>query len=153
MLQSRVLVPRYVPLGETVTLTVPLTSTLSKNAQHEVGKGKVFLKDDAHAARDAIGWELKNALQGRVFQPRRKVWLDIRVQRSDMKSDPINLLDATADAVKDVIRVDDRWFAVARLDWELVRNERPFVRLQIWQDAEGNIDTSLKEDGGHAELV
>lgn len=96
------------------------------------------LTEDAQAARDAIGWELKNALQGRVFQPRRKVWLDIHVQRGDMKSDPINLLDATADAVKTIIRVDDRWFAVARLDWELVRNERPFVRIQIWQDADSD---------------
>ncbi len=140
MLNSHVLAPRYVPLGESVALTVPLTSTLSKNAQHEVGQGKVFLKEDAQAARDAIGWELKNALQGRVFQPRRKVWLDILVQRANMKSDPINLLDAIADAVKNIIRVDDRWFAVARLDWELVRNERPFVRIRLWQDADSGTD-------------
>lgn len=43
VLNSRALSPRYVPLGESVSLIVPLTSTLSKNAQHEVGKGRVFL--------------------------------------------------------------------------------------------------------------
>jgi len=132
---ATVLSPRYVTLGDEITLTVPLTSTLSKNAQHEIGKGQVFLREGAKADRYAIGWELKSALQGRVFQPRRKVWLDIFVQRADLKSDPINVLDAVADAVKGVIGVDDRWFAVAQLDWELVRNKAPFVRIKIWQEA------------------
>ena len=132
---ARELSIRYVPLGESVALTVPLTMTLSKNAQHAMGQGRMYLRDEAVAARDAIGWELKNALQGRVVQPRRKVWLDLFVQRADLKSDPINVLDAVADAVKGVIGVDDRWFAVAQLDLELVRDQAPFVRIRIWQDA------------------
>lgn len=126
---------RYVPLGDVITLTVPLTATLSKNAQHRMGKGQVFLDEFARADRDAIGWELKSALRGRVFHSQRKVWLDLFVRRADLKSDPINVLDATADAAKGVIQVDDRWFAIARLDWELVRNERPFVRIRLWQEA------------------
>ncbi len=129
----------YVSLGERIALEVPLTTTLSEDAQHGIGKGGgVFLRDEASEARDAIGWELKNALRGRVLHPRTKVYLDVFVRRSDMKGDPINLLDATADAVKGVVGVDDRWFAVAGLDWELVRHERPFLRIQVWQAADSN---------------
>lgn len=128
---------RYVPFGETVAVTIPYhVSGLSKNAQHAVATRRVVLRADAQAAREALGWELKICLQGRVFHPQHKVWISVFVQRQDMKSDPINVLDAVADAVKEVIGVDDRWFAVDRLDWALVRHQRPFVRIRLWQDAD-----------------
>ena len=128
--------PSYVPLGERLTLTIPLTASLSKNFQHGLHRGQIHLQPDAEAARAGIGWELKSGLRGRVLQPQRKVWLDLFVQRANMKSDPINVLDAVADAVKGIVGLDDRWFAVARLDWALVREETPCIRLALWQDAD-----------------
>lgn len=125
----------YIPLGERVTLSIPLTGAWSKNAQHGMGSGRLYLRDAARAHRETVGWELKAALKGRVFRPRRKVWLDLFVQRANLKSDPINVLDGVADAVKDMVGLDDRWFAVWRLDWALVRKEDPWLQLQLWQDA------------------
>ena len=97
-------------------------------------RGRVYLQEAARAHRETLGWELKAALKGRVFQPRRKVWLDLFVQRADLKSDPINVLDGVADAVKDLVGLDDRWFAIWQLDWDLVRHESPWLRLHLWQD-------------------
>ena len=125
---------RYIPLGERVTVTMPLTGAWSKNAQHRMGSGRLYLRDGARAHRETWGWALKAALKGRLFQPRRKVWLDLFVQRADLKSDPINVLDGVADAVKGLVGVDDRWFAVWRLDWDLVRHEAPWIQLSLWQD-------------------
>ena len=128
--------PDYIAVGERFIIQIPLTDTLSKNAQYRLARGRMYLTADAQAARDAIAWNLKARLQGRSFRPGRKVWLDLWVQRSTMRSDPINVLDAVADAVKNIIGIDDRWFAVARLDWMLVRHQPPVVRLILWQEGE-----------------
>ena len=124
----------YVPFSERFIIQVPLTAALSKNAQHRQARGRIYLSDEARAAREALGWSLKARLQGRSFHPRGKVWLDLFVQRADLRSDPINVLDAVADALKTVIGIDDRWFAVARLDWALVRGQPPTVRIVLWQE-------------------
>lgn len=128
--------PFYVAGGERITCQIPLPGALSKNAQHALRRGRMYLTADAEAARDAVRWALKMALQGRIFRPHQKVWLDIFVQRADLRSDPINVLDSMADAIKTIIGVDDRWFAVARLDWAVVREKAPFVQISVWQDAD-----------------
>lgn len=53
---------RYIPLGELLTLTMPLTGAWSKNAQHSMGSGRVYLQEGARAHRETLGWELKTAL-------------------------------------------------------------------------------------------
>ncbi len=61
---ARALLSRYVPLGEAVVFTIPLTKILSKNAQHGIGQGRLNLRAGAAATRDTIGWALKGTLQG-----------------------------------------------------------------------------------------
>lgn len=115
-------------------VSVPWTLGLSKNRQHGHHRRGVYLTADAQAARDHLSWMIKSALAGRVFVPRRKVWVAITVQRANLRSDPINVLDAVADAAKAATGIDDRWFAVARLDWTIVRNAQPTVTVALWQD-------------------
>lgn len=114
---------------------MPWTPGLSKNRQHGHHRRGVYLTADAQAARDQLIWLLKSALAGRTFLPRHKVWLAITVQRANVRSDPINVLDAVADAAQMATGVDDRWFAIARLDWSLVRDAPPTVTVALWQDS------------------
>jgi hypothetical protein len=61
-----------------------------------------------------------HALRGDVLPKQTRIYLDIHVERRDMKADPINLLDLLADGLKKGLGVDDRWFAIWRLDWSMV---------------------------------
>jgi hypothetical protein len=133
---SSVLLPHPYPMpADAIVVTVPWTPGLSKNRQHGHHRRGVYLTADAQAARDQLTWTLKSALATSLFLPRRKVWLAITVQRANVRSDPINVLDAVADAIKVATGIDDRWFAVARLDWTVVRDAPPTVTVAVWQDS------------------
>lgn len=135
--------PTWLAPGERVVVQVPLTAALSKNAQHRVAKGRLYLTPEAQAERDALAWALRAALRGRRCWPRCKVWLALEIQRADLRSDPINVLDAVADAVRDAIGVDDRWFAIARLDWTVVRGALPWLRVTLWQEVDSANDNTI----------
>ena len=68
-----------------------------------------------------------------------KVWLRIMVYRPKGPGekgraglDPINVLDAVADAIKYAVGVDDTWFA-AEVDWQ-VDKDKPRVEIIIEQE-------------------
>lgn len=119
---------------DALVVSIPWSSGLSKNRQHGYHRRGVYLTADAQAARDYLSWSLKTALAGREFIPHHKVWMAITVQRANLRSDPINVLDAVADAAQVATGIDDRWFAIARLDWTIVRDAPPTVTVALWQD-------------------
>jgi len=133
MIASAVFIPPPVP-KDAVVVTIPWTPALSKNRQHGHHRRGVYLTADAAAARSQLAWSLKSALVGRTFRDHDKVWLAITVQRANVRSDPINVLDAVADAAQVATGIDDRWFAVARLDWTVVRDAPPTITVALWQD-------------------
>ena len=69
-----------------------------------------------------------------------KVWLDVLVQKPNHKGDAVNVLDLVCDAIKEAIGVDDRWFAIRRLDWEIVK-DNPRLVLGVSQDSD--VDSQL----------
>lgn len=59
-----------------------------------------------------------------------KVWIDILVQKPDHRGDAVNVIDLVCDALKDALPVDDRWFCIRRLDWEIAKeNPRLFIGI------------------------
>ena len=65
-----------------------------------------------------------------------KVWIDILVQKPNHKGDAVNVVDLVCDAVKDAIdRVDDRWFCIRRLDWQIVKGD-PRLFVGVGQDSD-----------------
>jgi hypothetical protein len=125
----------YVPWDKIISITVPWTSALSKNRQYVLSRNRPYLTTDAQEMRDLIRWLLKNALHGQTFHPRHKLWLRIEIQRRTMTWDPINVLDAIADAIKAVAGVDDRWFAIDRLDWVHRPDQPDTVDIALWQSS------------------
>ena len=71
----------------------------------------MYIDPGVRAKRAEAAFWIKKALHGQVFE-KAPVWLILRVEKPDMRSDAINLIDGVADVVKAVIRVDDRWFHV-----------------------------------------
>lgn len=46
--------------------------------------------------------------------------------------DAINFLDAIADVLKKVTGVDDKWYSVKSIDWE-VDTKNPYIVVKLYQ--------------------
>lgn len=117
----------------TVSFKVPFTISASKNrrwSQMAGGRG-VFIPVDVLNYTQLISLQTRKALEGRhVYENR--VWLSFFVQKPDHKSDAVNIVDTFCDAIKTVVGVDDRWFSIDVLDWE-IRKHEPQVYVRIGQ--------------------
>lgn len=108
-------------LAWTVRIEVPFSYAASKNHIYALNrKGHVRLREESANLKAAITAKLHVALLGRKVA-HNKVWLDILVQKSNHKGDAINVVDLVCDGVKRALPVDDRWFSIRSLDWEIVR--------------------------------
>lgn len=124
---------REVELAWLVRVAMPFSYVASKNAVYSLRKGgHVSMRRDSKAWRDALIAKVKQGIRGREVREN-KVWIDIFVQKDNHKGDAINLVDLVCDAVKKAIDVDDRWFSIRRVDWEIVKSE-PHVFVGIGQE-------------------
>lgn len=113
-----------------IRTAVPFDYGYSKNAVWRYSThGHVYMRSQARSLRDALAWRLKNVTKGiEIFEG--KIWIDIFVQKPNHKGDAINVVDTVCDAVKDAIPVDDNWYSIRRLDWQVVKtNPRLFVGI------------------------
>lgn len=111
-------------------ISYPFTYGLSKNGIFAMrAAGHVALRREAKRAKAQIAMMLRSALRDQVVK-HNKVWLDILVQKTDHKGDAVNFVDLICDAVKLAIPVDDRWYCIRRLDWEVVKsNPKLFIGI------------------------
>jgi hypothetical protein len=59
-----------------------------------------------------------------------KTWIDVVVQKHNNRSDAHNCIDTLFDGIRDGLGVDDRWFAIGLLDWE-VEPMNPNIYVQV----------------------
>lgn len=120
--------------GASFRFDISFSGSLSKNAIPNLvilrGKPSMFVKKEVQQLRASIAWLVKAALNGSQW-PQGKTWLDIVVQKPNHKSDAVNVLDTISDGIKEGLGLDDRWFAVGMLDWEVVKDGgRVFVQVR-----------------------
>jgi Holliday junction resolvase RusA-like endonuclease len=125
-----------------VKIAIPFTYSASKNhLWATTNKGHVYRRTESNAVQNEIILRLKSAVSG-VKIYRNKIWLDIFVQKPDHRGDAINVLDMVADAVKEAIGIDDRWFSIRRIDWQIVK-QNPRIFIGIGQDEQDLFDAKL----------
>lgn len=112
---------------------IPFSYAISKNKAVRWGNGHTYTPSEHKGLRDALSFLLLRELNGIPVFPRKKIWLDIHVEKPDMRGDAINVLDFVADAVKDAMHIDDRWYSVFRLDWT-VKKDNPLLYVRIGQE-------------------
>ena len=113
-----------------LTITIPYTIHLSKNKGWRINKyGNTYVARETKDARETIIWRIKAK---KINWVEAKTYLSLFIQRPQWQGDPINMIDQIADAVKVGIGVDDRWFAIDRVDWIVARND-PKIIITIWQ--------------------
>lgn len=118
-----------------VRVAVPFSYAASKNHIYALcNAGHIALRREAKLMRQAIAAALRQGLHC-IRVAHNRVWIDILVQKPNHKGDAVNVVDLVCDAVKDAIGVDDRWFSIRRLDWEIVK-ESPRLFVGVGQDSE-----------------
>lgn len=121
----------------TVRVAVPFTYAASKNHIYALCvNSHVALRRESRAKRAEITLTLRAALAGRRVA-HNKLWIDILVQKPNHRGDAVNVVDLVCDAVKDAVPVDDRWFSIRRLDWEIAK-EQPQLIIGIGQESDKN---------------
>lgn len=116
-----------------VRIAVPFDYCLSKNHIYTNTRwGHRALRRDSSNARDQITLLLKEAVQGMEVK-RNKVWIDIFVQKPNHRGDAINVIDLVCDGVKLALGIDDRWFSIRRLDWQIIK-EKPLIYIGVGQE-------------------
>ncbi len=120
-------------LSKVLRFAVPFDQNYSKNAIYRTGwHGHVYIRQQVRDLRQAIVEQVKSSgVKWRV----NKVYLDIFVQKPHHRTDAINVLDTIADALKVGIGLDDTWFSIRRLDWEIVK-DNPRIYIGIAQEDE-----------------
>lgn len=116
-------------------IAVDFSYGVSKNAIYTSrGGGHVALRRKSRAIKDEITLRMRNATAGRKIA-HNKLWLDILVQKPNHRGDAINVIDLVCDGVKEAVPVDDRWFSIRSLDWEVAKNS-PKIFIAIGQDTD-----------------
>lgn len=116
-------------------VSVPFSYAASKNHIYVKRRsGHVALRREVMAKRREITLAVRAALGCRRVA-HNKVWLDLLVQKPDHRGDAVNVVDLVCDAVKDALGVDDRWFCIRRLDWEVAKTD-PRLFIGVGQDSD-----------------
>ena len=91
----------------------------------------MYISPEAKRARLFLAGQLLKASQGLTFE-KGKIFIHIYAFKPDHRSDAINVIDSIADVIKTVIGVDDRWFALAGVDYQ-VEKSRPRIVITVAQ--------------------
>ncbi|MBN2132226.1 MAG: hypothetical protein JW741_22185 [Sedimentisphaerales bacterium] len=118
-----------------VRIAIPFSYAASKNHIYTMrATGHLALRRKARKMREAIIFALRGGLHGRHVV-HNKVWLDILVQKPNHKGDAVNVVDLVCDSVKEAVGIDDRWFSIRRLDWQIVK-KTPRLFIGVGQDSD-----------------
>lgn len=123
------------PVFRWVAITsIPYTPNVSKNRRWSSnGQGFVFLTQAVREFQANLVEHIRECVKDLPVK-NAKVWLSIFVQKPNHKSDAINSIDTICDAVKKGIGVDDNWFCIDRVDWEIQKHD-PHIYLKIAQES------------------
>lgn len=116
-----------------IRIDFPNDGYLSKNSLINIGmvsgKPYPYVRKDIKKRKEVIGFLIRSQLRSFCW-PRSKTFIDIMVQKHMVGTDAINVVDTVCDAIKIGLEVDDEWFCIGMLDWEVVKKD-PKVFVQV----------------------
>lgn len=119
-----------------IRFAFPFDQAGSKNSAYYRGPSqparKIAIQSRHRGYRDALILRTRAAMSGRMIK-RNKVWIDIFVQFPWHRGDAVNFVDMVCDALKVALDIDDKWFCINRVDWEICKTE-PRLFISIAQE-------------------
>lgn len=111
---------------------VPFLYAGSKNHMSAMSnRGHVFMRKESREYKQAIALDVAKAVAG-VNAQINKVWIWLLIQKPNHRGDAVNLLDLVIDSIKHAVGVDDRWFSIGGVDWEVIKRE-PMIHIGVGQ--------------------
>jgi len=105
-----------------VRVSVPFSYAASKNHIWTWrSRDVVANRRESSAFRERLTNEIRAAVFGRRVATN-KLWVDIFVQKPNHKGDAVNVVNLVCDAIKDATGLDDRWYSVRSVDWQIVKD-------------------------------
>lgn len=127
-------IERPIALVWHVKFTIPFSWAGSKNHLWALRKGgHVAMRREAASYRKLIKDETllatrdSNVVQG-------KLWIDLLIQKPNHRGDAANFVDLICDGIKDALTIDDRWYSLRRLDWDVVKDS-PVIAIGLGQES------------------
>jgi len=116
-----------------IEIKIPFNWLLSKN--NRMGYSGItkrsFIKKEAREVQDSLILLIKNRVGDFKFK-KDKIWISIFVQKPTERGDAINFVDVICDSIKKAVGIDDRWFSIKVVDWEIAE-ENPQIFIKIEQ--------------------
>lgn len=100
-------------------------------------RGHVYMREESRYMRSKLTSLIYEAAKD-VNLVQNKLWIDIYVQKPSQKGDAVNFVDMVCDAVKDGLALDDRWFSLRSVDWQIAKFE-PKLFVGIGQETAVNV--------------
>ncbi len=121
-------------------LAVPFSYAFSKNHYAAFARdGHVFLRKESKALREHLTFQVRQSVSDAPVVTN-KLWIAMLVQKPDHRGDAVNVFDLACDAIKVGVGIDDRWFCIRKLDWQVVKtNPQIFIRLSQEENWNGQV--------------
>lgn len=118
-----------------VRVAMPFSYAASKNSVWGFStKGHVWKRREGNAYRGQLTTLIRSQIaSGGIKVKQARLWVDVLVQKSNHKGDAVNVVDLVCDAIKDAIDLDDRWYSIRRLDWQIIKHD-PQLFVGIGQE-------------------
>lgn len=116
-----------------IEVSVPFTWEWSKNKMWKTARnGRTYLNPDTKILLSTLEIAVKYQLSKQNIKIKKeKIYLSIYAELENHRGDAINLIDTLCDAIKKGLGVDDRWFCIKSLDWEIKKSGK--IRITIEQ--------------------
>lgn len=117
-------------------VSVPFTWAASKNhifSSARDNAGHVAKRQARVRFQQELAARIRSSLDDEQIV-QNKLWIDIFVQKPNHKGDAVNFVDTICDAVKEAVGVDDRWFALRSVDWQIVKDD-PRIYVGLGQES------------------
>lgn len=120
--------------GWMVSFTVPFQQAASKNHVWSLGGGggHVFKRTESRTFQKLVSDKVHEGTRDvQIYQ--NKIWIDLFVQKPHHRGDAINVVDVICDGLKEGLKVDDRWFCLRQVDWEIAKHD-PKIFISVYQN-------------------
>lgn len=127
-----------------IRIAIPFSEVYSKNAltSSRSDMGHKSIREQRNQLMSELVSKIKQTSRTIKWQED-KVWIDLFIQKPNHKFDAINFVTTICDSIKEAIQVDDKWFSIRKLDWQIIK-ENPLIFIGISQVQEGNKRTCSK---------
>lgn len=112
------------------TFSIPYIKYLSKNRMKAFAGGHYYLPEETRKAKEHIIYPIKNS---KIKFIQSKLYIELFIEKPKHQGDAINFIDTIADAIVQATGIDDRWYCIGRVDWQ-INKINPKIWITIKQD-------------------